>query len=159
MAVGTVTGVASTTRTICLLDSVLVTSAAPTAATDGVPCNSTSNLGAATTGLNYTQRAAREAVLTVFNTAGTGTVTTTLRLWGYNATAGKWAPLGTGTDALKGTINAGVALGETGTDLLAHAEPVYLAGLFDRLYLQVVAIGGTGTAISAYLTTAITVGY
>jgi hypothetical protein len=159
MAVGTVTGVASTTRTVCLLTGAIATSAVPTLATDGVACNSTSIMGAADTGLNFTQRAARECLLTVFSTAGSDVMSVTLRLWGYSATAGKWAPLGSGTDALKGVINAGVALGETSANTIAHSEPVYLAGLFDRLYLQVTAIGGTDTAVSAYLTTAITVGY
>ena len=64
-----------------------------------------------------------------------------------------WHPLGTGTDAAKGIINGGVALGETGTNTIAHAEVVQgLRGL-DRIYAEITAIGGTSTAISAWLVT------
>lgn len=92
------------------------------------------------------------AALLVYNTAGTGTVTATIRLWGYNTLAAQWFPLGVGADLTKGTINGGVALGESGVaDMINHSEPVYLVGLWDRAYAEVTAIGGTSTAVTVDL--------
>lgn len=94
------------------------------------------------------------ATLFVHSTAGSDSMTVTLRLWGYNNYTAKWYPLGIGTAANKGIINAGAAIAEdtsTGADTILHAEIV--SGLFriDRVYLEVTAIGGTATAITAVL--------
>jgi hypothetical protein len=120
---------------ITLLSAATATTSAPTAATDGVAMPHTTDL----------------ATLFVYSSAGSGTMTFTGRLWGYNTTLAKWFPLGPGADATKGTINGGTALGETGTDSIAHCE--VLDSLFNihRVYMQVVAIGGTSTAIEAVL--------
>src|SRR3990167_1863205 len=90
-------------------------------------------------------------LLMVKSTAGSATMSCTLRVWGYSAVSKEWHPVGTGTDALKGTINNGVALGETSTDTIAHAEVLYGLENFERVYLEVVAISGTATAISAWV--------
>ena len=90
------------------------------------------------------------ATLFLHSTAGSATMTVTCKLWGYNLQLAKWYPLGThATAATKGIINEGNAVGETGTDVIAHCEP--LAGLrnIQRLYLEVTSIGGTSTAITA----------
>lgn len=89
-----------------------------------------------------------QAVVIVRSTAGSGTMTATIKLWGYSTVAAQWFPLGIGADALKGVMDAGSALGETGADVIRHAEIV--AGLFsfDRLYAEVTAIGGTSTAVN-----------
>ena len=94
------------------------------------------------------------ATLFVHSTAGSATMTVTLRLWGYSAYTGKWYPLGTGTAALKGVINAGAAIAEDaslGADTLLHAEVVTSLQRIDRVYLEVLAIGGTSTAVTAVL--------
>lgn len=93
-----------------------------------------------------------QAVLLLKSTAGSGTMTVTCKLWGYSIQTATWYPLGTGaTAANKGLINEGNAIGETGTDVIAHAEPVSSLFAFERLYLEITSIGGTGTAIAAYL--------
>lgn len=93
-----------------------------------------------------------QATLHVWSTAGSATMTVTIRLWGYNSATGRWSPLGTSaTAASKGIINGGSALDETGTDLIDHSEPVYQVSDFDRIYAEVTAIGGTATAISVSL--------
>lgn len=91
------------------------------------------------------------AALLVASTAGSGTMTVTLRLWGYSVVSAAWHPLGTGADSTKGTINAGAACGETNTDSIAHIEIVDGLYGFERLYAEVTAIGGTATAISVWL--------
>jgi hypothetical protein len=76
-----------------------------------------------------------------------------LRLWGYNTTLAVWVPLGPGADTTKGQLNEETAIGETITDVGLHAERVHDVGLFDRIYLEVVSIGGTNAAVSAVIVT------
>lgn len=120
---------------IQLLDAATATSAVPSAATDGVKLPGLTDL----------------ATLFLHSTAGSGTMTVTCRLWGYNAVLGKWYPLGTGTASGKGVINAGAAIDEDIADTIRHCEVVTSLHRIDRVYLQVTAIGGTSTAVSAYL--------
>lgn len=88
----------------------------------------------------------------VHNPAGVGGVGVTyVRLWGGqrdpdgdDATdKGKWFPGGTGTNADKGKINNGQALGETSTNRLRHAEPVTLPGHCDRVYAELGTVSGS----------------
>lgn len=158
MALGTVTVKSNAKREICLLEAVTAANGVPSGASAGVACYPTSLMGPSDEGACYSGRSAREASIVVKG-VGTGTVTMTLRLWGYLAVAGVWVPLGTGADADKGKLNGGAAIGEVATDVALHAEPVVMVGDFDRLYLEVVAIGGTGTAVSAWLVTPRTISY
>jgi len=69
------------------------------------------------------------------------------------AVSGRWFPLGTSsTDADKGKLNEGNAMGETAADQISHSEPVLNLHHLDRVYLEITAIGGTATAIDAWLT-------
>lgn len=131
--------------TLTLLTAADATTSAPSAASDGEDLNSLSAGGIS-----------EVMHLVVASTAGSDTMTVTLKLWLYDSTTAVWAPAGssalaTYTDASKGVINLGNALGETGTNTIRHREPVYDLHLADRVYLQVTAIGGTNTAISAWL--------
>ena len=142
-------------RAICLVTGLAATNSPPSGATAGVPCYRTKTNRSADTGACYNTRAARESTLVIKGT-GTGTVTGTFRLWGYVATpssTGAWYPMGTGTDADKGKINAGTALGEVITDVVLHAEPVLYVGHFDRIYLECTAIGGSSPSFEAWLIT------
>ena len=87
------------------------------------------------------------------STAGSATMTATVRLWGYLPTIGSglWLPMGTGTDSLKGVLNDGTAIGETGTDTIRHFEVVNFPSLVARFYLEITAIGGTSTAVTSWL--------
>lgn len=87
-------------------------------------------------------------IVLVRSTAGSATMTTTIKLWGYASAASQWFPLGTGADALKGVLNGGAAIGETGANVIQHAEIVAGLFAFDRVYAEVVAIGGTSTAVN-----------
>jgi hypothetical protein len=131
---------------IQLLNAATATNSAPSGATAGVAKmqrteNSPCGIGEA-----------ESAMIIVRSTAGSGTMTCTLKLWCYSPISGTWHPLGThATPATKGIINAGAAIGETGADTIAHAELVQGLGGFTRFYLEITAIGGTATAISAWL--------
>ena len=112
-------------------------------ATNGVPSGATAGAKM----LGHTD----VATLFVKSVAGSGTMTASLRLWGYHIYTATWYPLGTGAANTKGLINGGVALAEDIANDLRHAELV--SGLFriDRVYLEVVSIGGTATALTAVL--------
>jgi hypothetical protein len=103
----------------------------------------------------YGLAGASTAHLLVASTAGSATMTATIKLWGVfriSGTLAYWAPLGThATAATKGIINEGNALGETGTDSIRHAEVIDLIEGIERVYAEITAIGGTNTAISAWL--------
>lgn len=123
--------------------------AVPALATDGKPLRP--NMDGQPRGQGIRASA---AVLCIKYT-GTGTLTlTTHRHYGYNPTLGIWMPLGGAeTDAKRGGINAGFALGEvTGTDnFIYHTERVIgLAPCFTRYQIEV-TLGGTPTAYSAVL--------
>ncbi len=123
---------------IDLLTAATATTAVPSAATDGKAMPHMTDV----------------ATLFVRSTAGSATMTVTLRLWGYHKYTNKWYPLGVGTAASKGIVNAGAAIAEDsslGADTLLHSEIVSGLHRIDRVYLQVTAIGGTSTAVSAVL--------
>lgn len=90
------------------------------------------------------------AELQVYSTAGSASMTCTLKLWGYDTVSTKWFPIGVGTGAAKGLLNGGAAIDEGPVaDVISHSEPLYDLGCFSRIYLEITAIGGTGTSITA----------
>lgn len=112
-----------------LLTAVTAANSPPSAVTDGISLDE----------LNWTD----EGSILVKDTAGSGTMTVTLALWGYSSLSGAWHKMG--------DLNDGVAIAETSSDDIEYAEPVVGLRDFQRLYLEVVAIAGTSTAISAWL--------
>lgn len=87
------------------------------------------------------------------STAGSATMTVTIKQWGYHATpVTQWSPTGTGTGAAKGIMNGGAAIDEGPvSDVISHSEPVSLAAHFERVYYEITAIDGTSTAVTAWL--------
>ena len=130
------------TRTIELITAATATNGIPSLSTHGVSLNDfLKGCVAPVTGSLFAR-----------STAGSGTMTYTGRLWGYHSKPAVWMPLGThATATLKGVINEANAQGEVDADIIRHAEPIQGFGDFERLYLEITAIGGTSTAISAWL--------
>lgn len=121
-----------------LLTAATATNGKPSAASDGVELK------------NVVPNSALAII--VQSTAGSGTMTVTLRLWVYSTVSSTWLPVGTNATAdSKGLLNGGAAIGETNTDQISHTEMVGNLDAFQRAYLEVTAIGGTATAISAWL--------
>lgn len=88
------------------------------------------------------------------STAGSGVMTMTLKMWGFRADVGAWVPFGSSTtDANRGLLNAATAIGELAApaDQLLYSDVIDGMWSFERAYLEVVAIGGVATAISAWL--------
>lgn len=142
MAAGTITE-AQLSKSLEILTAATATNSPPSGATAGFSVGEMLKTGSPTSG-----------GLFIKSTAGSGTVTVTLRLWGYNGAAAAWSPCGTGTAALKGVLNGGTAIAEDasiGADLIRHYEEIGLPWALDRIYLEITAIGGTATAISAWL--------
>lgn len=89
------------------------------------------------------------------STAGTGTMSVEVKLWFYSPVEGEFMPIGTHTlDAKRGVVNEGTAIGETSSDKLAETEVYYNLLQFTHVYAEVVAITGTNTAVSAWLSQA-----
>lgn len=93
-------------------------------------------------------------VVILRSTAGSGTMTVTARLWGFRADVGTWVPIGSSATAdNRGVINLASAIAETTApaDQLRYADVVDAMWAFERAYLEITAIGGTATAVSAWL--------
>lgn len=133
-----------------LLSDATATNNPPTTSSQGFALQRGRNAGKPNEGLPETD----SAMIQVGSTDGSGAMEVTLKLWGWSELLEKWLPFGTGsTNDTRGTINEGNSIGLiTGiADTLIHSEVV--AGLrgFSRVYLEVVDIDGTDTAVSAWL--------
>jgi hypothetical protein len=133
--------------TVEALASATATNSAPTLSTDGIHVNL----------LRVNGRIPRTMSVNVYSTAGTGALSVTLRIWGYNpkaaadsATNAGWCPLGVGSAALKGVLNQGLDIDEDASisNAIGHTEALDLPAHFTRLYMEITAIAGTNTAVT-----------
>lgn len=76
----------------------------------------------------------------VRSTAGSGTMTVTLRLW--LRAGGLWF--------VAKDLNSGLAIAETSANSIAYSEEVSTLFCADRVYLEITEIGGTSTAVTGY---------
>lgn len=106
------------------------------ATTSGPPASLTSSTGGVA--LPYT---CDQAVILVHSTAGTGDLTATVRLWGFQKEVSRWYDLG--------PLNGGVAIPEQTTDVISYAEGIAGLRAFSHLYAELDgALGGTNTAVT-----------
>jgi hypothetical protein len=145
MALGDVTDRGHYTE-VEILASATATNGPPSGATAGIEVNALKIYG---------EHIPDVMALKVYSTAGSGSMTCDLRLWTYSTTGTVWLPPGTGTGGVaagaKGSLNGGVQITETEADKIQHVELVQFLEHFDRLYLEIVGIGGTSTAITGIL--------
>ena len=131
MALGDVTQtVSGQSCMVEILASATATNGAPSGASAGVEINALNAYGAVPTTARFG----------CVSTAGSGTMTVALRLWGYMG--GKWAVLK--------ALNGGSNIAETGTDTIGYSEEVTTIHVCSRLYLEITAIAGTSTAVTGY---------
>lgn len=78
------------------------------------------------------------ATILVRSAAGSGTMTATVKVWGYNSAVGYWS--------LVKALNGGSAIPETSTDRLAYAEVVTGLRAYSRVHVEL-AVAGTGTEV------------
>jgi len=149
MAIGDITNIGpdgtNVTVAVELLASRATVNSPPSGASAGLSTEIISEAMEAFKGVPDTM------TLVLYSTAGTGVMTATARLWFYDPVAADWFPAGTGVDGTKGTINALTAMGETGADKIRHIEPIFFPFHCTRIYLEIVAIAGTGTEVKAHL--------
>jgi hypothetical protein len=133
-------------KIITLLTSATATNSAPAGG----------SAGASTNDLKVGGNVPDTCSIFVKSTAGTGTMTVTIKLFGYvkaSPISGSWFVLGTGAVATRGILNEGAAIDEVVPNGLRHVEPISYVGTFDRLYAEITAIGGTATAVSVFVAT------
>lgn len=119
-----------------LLSAATATNSAPSGATAGFAIHQPTD----------------RALFCLKSTAGSGTMTVTVKLWGYCPAMSEWSPLGVhATAATKGILNSGNAIEEIAADTLRHAEEIFGLMRISRVYAEITAIGGTSTAVSAWL--------
>jgi hypothetical protein len=141
-------------KAIVLLENAAANTGAPTLATQGVPVNPDSGFGftPADTAHGFAGRDARESTLLIYGACTAAQVLTgTFTLWGYLAASGKWYEI----PVAGGTRVAPIALPETDADVVTHVERFQNLGHFDRIFLELAAIGGAGASFSAHLVTGI----
>lgn len=81
------------------------------------------------------------------STAGSGTMTVTLRVWGRAGAL--WFRL-KDLNASSAAPSTAVAIAETSADAIQYSEEVSGVSGCDRIYLEIVAIAGTSTAVTGY---------
>lgn len=128
-------------------ESFVVEILASATAANGIPSGATA--GIATNDLKLDSGAKVPAAIRagVKSTAGSGTMTVTLRLWGY--AGGAWYRLHDFA-ASSAAPQTAVAIAETSADAIQYTE--YVPGISGcaRIYLEIVAIAGTATAVTGF---------
>lgn len=94
--------------------------------------------------------------LLVHTSAGSGTITATVKLWagvlGVGASgAGVYVSASPGSATLAGVLNGGAAFDEHATDIIHRLDIIQLPRLCQKMYAEITAIGGTATAVSVDL--------
>jgi hypothetical protein len=123
--------------TIVLLASATATNGAPSGASAGIDCDTLREGGIIPDSFRVGIR----------STAGSGTMTVAARLWAYSG--GIWfaahaLAANPATPYTAGTIP------EASADLISYSEWVFGMSGAARLYLEIVAIAGTSTAVTGY---------
>jgi hypothetical protein len=150
MAVGLQSQADTTIHIVRILESATATTAVPVYASDGV------DVGAILDSLYGGKPFPETAGLAIHTSAGSGTMTATIKLWagvlGIGPSgAGKYLAASTGPGATAGWANGGVALDEHAADDIGRLDYILYPRLARKWAPQVVAIGGTGTAVSVDL--------
>lgn len=85
----------------------------------------------------------------VKSTAGSGTMSVTVRVWIRLGALG-WI-VARPFNASSSAPQTAVAIAETSADSIAYSEVVEISSAADRVYMEVVAIAGTSTAVTGYV--------
>lgn len=126
-------------------DSFVVELLASAIAANGIPSGASAGIDA-----NLLRKGGRipdKIRVGVKSTAGSGTMTVTLRVWQRSGAIWFRAK---DLNASATAPSTAVAIAETSADAIQYSEEVCgLAGA-DRIYLEIVAIAGTSTAVTGY---------
>lgn len=138
MALGTkTTTISGASFVIELLASATAANGIPSGAAAGIEINS----------LALNGKVPDKIRVGINSTAGSGTMTATLRVWGRAGAI--WFRL-KDLNASSATPSTAAAIAETSADAIQYSEEVSGVSGCDRLYLELVAIAGTATAVTGY---------
>jgi hypothetical protein len=113
-------------------------------AANGIP---TGAAGIATSALGAYGKIPDKIRVAVASTAGSGTMTVTLRVWLRAANIWFRAK---DLNASSAAPHTAVAIAETSADAIQYSEEVTGIACADRIFLEIVAIAGTLTAVTGY---------
>ena len=134
-------------KDIEILSAAVANNSPPASATAGVAMYETDRFGQTNAqfenGANFPHQPASKHQLCIKGTVTAAQILVgTFTLWGYLASANAW---------FKINVNGGSALAETSTDAIGYTETFSNLSAFDRVYLELSSIGGTGATFSAWL--------
>jgi len=112
-------------------------------AANGIP---TGTAGIAINALKLFGQVPSRVRVAVISTAGSGTMTATMRVWGRMGATIGWV-VAKALNAADTDPFTARAIAETGADTIAYSEIVELISAYDRLYFEIVAIAGTSTSV------------
>lgn len=138
-------------KAFCLMAGATGNVAAPTLSTDGFPNYPTRTEGPMTNGCCYPGRPAVYSTIMIKGRCTAGQVLVgTFTLWGYLAACDAWfeIPLN------GGTAISPAALAETSSDQINFQQQLMNLGHYDRLAVELAAIGGAGATFDVWLVTA-----
>ena len=126
-------------------ESFVVELLASASAANGIPSTSTAGIDVSL--LRHLGSLPDKIRVGAKSTAGSGTMTVTLRVWGRAGAV--WFRLKdlAASSAAPSTV---VAIAETSADAIQYSEEVSGIASCERLYLEIVAIAGTLTAVTGY---------
>ena len=140
-------------RSICLMTGQTAAMVAPVGLV-GVPNYPSKGYLAGDDGACFAVRSAEESTLQLRSTAGSGTMSATIVLWGYlaaaNSGAGAWYPV----SDFANVASMALVQGSLVPTQLFLTDRFANLGHYDRLYCQLVAVAGTATAMEVWCTTA-----
>jgi hypothetical protein len=125
-------------------ESFVVEMLASATAANGIP---TSTAGIDVNDLRKGGKVPDKIRVGVVSTAGSGTMTVTLRVWGR--VGGIWMRM-KDLDSSSAAPQTAVAIPETSADAIQFAEEVCGVSGCSRLYLEILAIAGSSTAVTGY---------
>lgn len=138
MALGTVTDtIVGESFVVELLASAIAANGIPSGASAGIDASLLRKLG----------KMPDKIRVGVASTAGSAVMTVTLRLWGRAGAV--WFRL-KDLAASSAAPATAVAIAETSADAIQYSEEVSGIAGCERLYLEIVAIAGTNTAVTGY---------
>lgn len=127
-------------------ESLVVELLASATAANGAP--SSASAGIKTSLLRRNGRKPDQIRVGVMSTAGSGTMTVALRLWGYTGVG--WV-VAKALNASSAAPHTAVAIPETGTNAIAYSEVVDGIACYSRLYLEITTAPGGDSLTKASL--------
>lgn len=128
-------------------ESFVVELLASATAANGAPSGATAGIDASLLRNPRGDRIPDAIRVGVNSTAGSGTMTVALRLWQYSG--GVWF-VAQALAADPSTPYTAGTIPETSADKIAYSELVFGLSGASRLYLEIVAIAGSSTAVTGY---------